>query len=294
MKIVIFGAGAIGGLLGAHLAGNNDVTLVCRKEFAAAVNRDGLRVTGLSDIRVRPKAVTSARGLEPPDMLFITVKAYDTRAAAAEVRHIAGAGTMIVSLQNGLGNLEAIAEALPHAKVVAGVTSHGALVTEPGVIEHTGRSYTVVGGPGAEPVAKVLSEAGIETSVSGDIKADIWYKALVNSAINPIATLMRSPNRVLVEDARLRELAGRVVSEGSAVARAGGIGIDEAAAFDRAMRVAADTAGNRNSMLLDAERGRRTEIMQMNGAISAYGREAGIPTPANDLLTTLINALPRA
>jgi 2-dehydropantoate 2-reductase len=294
LRIIVFGAGAIGGLVGAHLAARHDVTLVCRKENADAVNANGLRVTGLSDILARPKAITSARGRAPPDILFFTVKAYDTAAAVADARELGGPGTLVVSLQNGLGNLEAIVEALPGAKVVAGVTSHGAFVREPGVIEHTGRSYTLVGGPGADTVANALSECGIRTDISADMAEEIWYKAIVNSAINPIATLMRSPNGVLVEEPRLVEFAMRLVAEAVEVAQAGGIDLDAETAREKVMTVARETANNRCSMLQDIERGRRTEIMQLNGEISERGRLAGVATPLNDLLTTLVRAMEKA
>lgn len=291
MKITVFGAGAIGGLIGAHLAQGHEVTLICREKHAAAINQKGLRITGLSDIHVRPKAASSIEGLEQPDILFLTVKARDTEQAIEDAKPLMGPETKIVSLQNGLGNLEAIARVLPDADIIGGVTSHGAILREPGIIEHTGRSYTLVGGPGAGEIAELLTLAGIETRVSDNIQAEIWYKAIVNSVINPIGTLMQERNGLLVRDERFRALARQIVSEGVDVAGARGINLDFETAWKKVIRVATETSENICSMRKDVEAGRRTEIMHMNGAIARYAEEAGIPAPANALMAVLVKAL---
>lgn len=288
---MIFGAGAIGGLFGAHLAQNHDVTLICREKQARAITENGLKITGLSDIHVHPMAAFFLEELEPPDILFLTVKAYDTAQAIADAKPLIGPETKVVSLQNGLGNLEAIAMELPDAAIIGGVTSHGAILREPGIIEHTGRSYTILGGPGAERVAELLSESGIETKASENILSQIWYKAIVNSVINPLGTLMKEQNGLLIRDERFHALARQIVSEGVDVANARGIDLNFESAWQKVIQVATETAQNICSMRQDIEHGRKTEIEQMNGAIARYGWESGISTPANALLTALIKSL---
>ena len=291
MKISIFGAGAIGGLFGAHLAQAHDVTLICREKCAQAITESGLKITGLSDIHVHPKAVFSLENLEHPDILFLTVKAYDTAQAIQDAKSLIGPGTKIVSLQNGLGNLETIANILPDVQIIGGVTSHGAILREPGIIQHTGRSYTLVGGQEARSIASLLTDMGIETMVVDKVHIQIWYKAIVNAVINPIGTLMKDRNGLLIRDERFQALARQIVSEGIAVAEARGITLCPEYAWQRVIQVATETSENICSMRLDIERGRKTEIEQMNGAIARYGSEAGIPTPANALLTALIKAI---
>ena len=291
MNIVIFGAGAIGSLFGAHLARNHEVTLICREEHARAINQNGLKISGLSNIHAHPKAVLSPEDLELPDILFLTVKAYDTRQAIRDARLLIGPETKIVSLQNGLGNLEAIARELPDTAIIGGVTSHGAFLREPGIIEHTGRSYTTVGGPGAKTIASLLTEAGIDTRESDNIQKQIWYKAIVNTVINPIGTLMKDRNGLLIRDQRFQALARQIISEGVEIANARGICLDEKTAWQKVIQVATETAENICSMRLDVERGRKTEIDQMNGAIARYGSELKISTPANGLITELIKSL---
>ena len=288
MKITIFGTGAIGGLFGAHLAQNHEVTLICREKQAQAINSNGLKIIGLSDIHVHPKAVSSLDNLEHPDILFLTVKAYDTAQAIADAKSFIGSETKIVSLQNGLGNLETIASLLPNAKIIGGVTSQGAILQEPGIIQHTGKSYTTVDD---ENIASLLTEVGIETDVSKNILVDIWYKAIVNAVINPIGTLMKDKNGLLIRDERFQALARQIVSEGVDVAVAKGIALCPEYAWKKLIQVVTETSENICSMRLDIERGRKTEIEQMNGAIARYGLELEIPTPTNALLTVLIQGL---
>ena len=287
MRIIIFGAGAIGGLFGAHLNGAHDVTLVCREGIASAINENGLTITGLSDIHATPRAVSSAEGLEHPDILILTVKAYDTETAITEAKPLVGPNTKILSLQNGLGNLETISRIVPETDIIGGITSQGAILRAPGLIEHTGKSYTYVND---ENIARVLSESGIEAQYSKDIQAEIWYKAIVNCVINPLGTLMKDRNGLLVRDSRFEPLARQIVGEGIEVADAKGIALDFDIAWQKVMQVVTETAENICSMRLDVERGRRTEIEQMNGAIARYGTELGIPTPVNSLLTALIKS----
>ncbi len=287
MKIVIFGAGAIGGLFGAHLAKAHDVTLICRKKQAQAINQNGLKITGLSDIHVHPKAVSSLENLEVPDVLILTVKAYDTEQAIQDARPLIGPETKVVSLQNGLGNLETIASILPDAAIIGGITSHGAILREPGMIEHTGKSYTLVDDG---TIASLLTEAGIETKVSKNILVDIWYKAIVNAVINPIGTLMKDKNGLLIQDERFQAIARQIVSEGVTVAGTMGIALCPEYAWQKVIQVATETSENICSMRKDIEQGRRTEIDTMNGAIARHGFELEIPVPANALITALIKS----
>jgi 2-dehydropantoate 2-reductase len=285
LKIVVYGAGAIGSLFGAFLARENEVTLVGREEHVSTVQEKGLIVKGRNEFSSKPNAVTSQEECEIPDLLVITVKSYDTEAAVREACPLIGESTTVMSLQNGLGNLEVTKEILGDVTIIGGVTSHGAVLRRPGVVEHTGIGDTTVGmftGLGdAGELANLLSANGIQTSLSNDITVDIWYKALVNAAINPLATLASSPKGVLLEDEGLRTLAGEIVAEGVSVANAHGIMLDEERAFSNVMKVAEQTAENRNSMLQDLERGKRTEIDQINGAITRLGAEEGVETPVN-------------
>jgi 2-dehydropantoate 2-reductase len=295
LKIVVFGAGAIGSLFGGFLARGHEVTLVCREPHASAILQKGLKIDGLTEMQTMPHAVMSTKGMKAPDIIFLTVKAYDTEPAMKDIKKLVARDTIMVSLQNGLGNMEAIRAAFPDSRLVMAITSHGAILRSPGIVEHTGKSYTTVGdlgdGSDAASIAAMLNGSGIEATISNDIQADIWYKAIVNSAINPISTLLKGRNSVIIERPQLQKLVGAIVAEGVLVARARGIEIDADLALSKVMQVATETSNNICSMRMDVEKNRKTEIMQMNGAIAGYGAEAGIPTPANGLLTALVRAM---
>ncbi len=291
MRIVVFGAGAIGALFGAYLSGNHNATLICREIYARAINENGLRITGLSDFVARPRAVSSTEGVEPPELLIFTVKAYDTAGAAEDAANLVGNSTKILSLQNGLGNLEVLAKAFPDTEIIGGVTSQGAILQKPGVIEHTGKSYTFIGD---ETVASLLTDSGIDSVFTPGIQSEIWYKAIVNSVINPIGTLMGDRNGLLVRDNSFLPLARRIVKEGVEVANSKGNNLIFEKAWEKTIQVATETSENICSMRKDVEAGKRTEIEQMNGAIARFGMDAGIHTPANSLMTALIKSLHNA
>jgi 2-dehydropantoate 2-reductase len=296
MRIVVFGAGAIGSLFGGMLSKDNEVTLIGREQHVTTVREIGLQITGKTEMHTNLEAITSAEKCPKPDVLIFTVKSYDTRKAVEEAKSLIDEDTVIVSLQNGLGNLETIRDHLPGAKIIGGVTSHGAIFVSPGIVEHAGFGDTIVGafsGCGekeAETIAGMLSKANIKTSITADINIEVWYKVLVNAAINPLATLASSPNGVLLEDEGLRKLAEKMVTEGVRVGTAHGIDLNAEEAFSRVMKVASQTAENRNSMLQDLERGKRTEINQINGAIAILGVAVDIDTPINnEIITKIIN-----
>jgi len=296
MNIVILGAGSIGSLFGGLLSVNNDVTMICRPEHAKAIAEDGLTITGKTDLVVKPKALDSVYDLQAPDILFITVKSYDTGQAAEDVKAIVGDETIVVSLQNGLGNLETISEEFPGIQVIGITTSHGARIISPGVVEHAGLGSTVVGGyknekTQAERVAELLNRAGIETSVTENIEKEIWSKALVNAAINPLATILRQENGALLAHDGLQDIMQAIIREGVRVANSQGAGLSEEQVFTRTLDVIVQTAGNRCSMLQDVEKGKRTEIDQISGAIVDTGARNGVKTPVNQMMGTLIRAI---
>lgn len=181
--------------------------------------------------------------------------------------------------------------------VVGVTTSHGAGMVSPGVVEHAGLGSTVVGeyeaceNAEARTIADLLTRAGIETSVTENIKKEIWSKVLVNAAINPLATILRQENGALVAHPGLQDIIKAIIREGVQVANSQGARLSEERVFTRTLDVIVQTAENRCSMLQDIEKGRRTEIDQINGAIVDIGQKIGVETPANQMIATLIRAI---
>lgn len=274
---------------------NHDVILVGRKEHVDAVNMDGLHISGLREGVHRPKARTTAEGLEVQDLVLITVKAYDTRTAAHEAEEIVGDGTVVVSLQNGLGNSEVLGRVFG-SRVIMGVPFMGVTFSSPGHICLAGLGETVLGSPSGQhgmaiKVSEVLSAAGLSTRVSANIGPEIWMKAIVNASINPITALVRRENGCICQQRELHELSKAVCQECTKAAEANGIALGRGDPFAKVLEVARMTARNRSSMLQDVERGKRTEIDAMNGALAEAGESCGLNMPVNRALWSLVRSL---
>ncbi len=292
MKISVMGAGAIGSLFGAMLARSGyDVTLIGREAHINAIKSNGLRVSGLEEFNIKLKAKT--RPVES-DLFLLTVKSYDTEEAikAIPLRK----NTVILTLQNGIGNEDCIATIAGRERVISGKTANGSTLLDPGHIRFTGRGETVIGEldgiitPRVKEIAELFNSAGISTSISTDMKTKIWEKLIVNVGINAITAITGLRNGEILKLPELRELMKIAVEEAIEVARAKGITINE----DMVMRTAAvaeATAMNQSSMLQDMNRGRKTEIDAINGAIVKFGEELNIPVPVNQALTAIVKGM---
>ncbi|MBM9537302.1 ketopantoate reductase family protein [Desulfobulbus alkaliphilus] len=300
MDIVIIGAGAMGGLFGALLAPWARVTLcTTNTEHAAIISRQGLTLTSMKGTicrqRVRivvdpdPEAIAA-------DLVLVCTKARATATAARTALSVLRTNGLVLTLQNGLGNLERIASVVGTSKATAGITSQAATLVAPGHIRHAGDGPTrLAAGPGqserVEAVAALFNRAGIATTVSDDVDSLLWSKLMVNVGINGLAALLRVPNGTLARVPECGQLMVQAVEEAVAVARALGIDLPYEEQVDRVRQVCVQTAENRASMLQDILKGKATEIDVINGAIVARGEEAGVATPVNLLITQLIKAL---
>lgn len=297
MRVVVMGAGAIGSMLGARLADEHDVALIGREPHVRAIRDRGLEVTGHTQRTVDVEAHTDADALDAADVVFVTVKAYQTPQALRDVEPAIGPNTFLVTLQNGLGNAELLARRVGESHAIAGTTSHGCIFHGPGRVEHTGLGDTVIGPlsppdrPAHHQLAEALTEAGIETDVVEDVRPELWSKAAVNAAINPLTAIAGLPNGALLEVDELDRLMREAAREVEAVARSEGIDVDEDAWVERAREVAGKTAENRSSMLQDVERGRRTEIDAICGHVVEVGRRNGVETPRNETLHGLVKGI---
>ena len=303
MRIAVVGAGAMGSLFGAFLAESGEnVTLVdVWREHIDTINRQGLRVYGVSGERVvRVKATTNHFEVGPIDLLILFVKSYNTEQAIRDSISMITEETTILTCQNGLGNVEKIGGVVGLKHVIAGSTMQGATMIGPGEVFHAGIGATYIGelngvvSERVKSIAKILNNAGIETKISKNINGVVWGKVLINAGINAFGALTRMRNGELLEVPELFEMMVEAVQEGVKVAKALGISIEVEDPVQALIDVCKATAKNKNSMLQDIEKGRRTEIDAINGAIVAYGKKIGVKTPVNEMLVTLIKGLEKS
>jgi 2-dehydropantoate 2-reductase len=293
VRILVFGAGAMGSFFGGLLSARHDVTLVGRPDHIAAIRAHGLRISGKTSRIAKPDASVKVPRGARPDIVILATKAYDTAAAMTELK-VFGPKALFVTLQNGLDNGTEIARSA--RRVVVGTTAHGVTLVGPGEVRHAGVGDTVIGAwANVEPrelvrLRDLFEDAGIPTQIASDVRTELWLKAIVNAAINPLAALAGVANGRLVRDRALLAALEGVVREAAAAARAAGADVDPEEILRRTILVARRTAGNRCSMLQDLDRGRKTEIDAITGAIVAIARLNAIPVPRNETLHALVRA----
>ena len=295
MRVVVFGAGSLGSLVGGLLTRRHDVTLVGRQPHIQAIEESGLVIAGVVEAVVVPHAVESVKGLQQADMVVITVKSYDTEAALEAVRPLVAEGTLVVSLQNGLKNAELITMAYP-GKAVIGVTSLGATKSGPGRVYYAGEGDTYFGvwkGEDmiAEKVAEVFNSIGLDSYVTEDIIAELWAKAIINAAINPVTAIAHCKNGRILKDESLLKVVELACREGQRAAKASGVDLGDGDMFDRLKLVLRRTSDNKSSMLQDVERRKRTEIDEISGEIVRRAEAAGVDTPVIRALWLLVSSV---
>jgi 2-dehydropantoate 2-reductase len=299
MKTVIMGAGAMGSLFGGLLTlSGEDVWLVdIWKENIDAMRSNGLKVEDRGKVQIIPvKATTDAASLGKADLVLIFVKTYHTEKAVSDALVLQDENTVFLTLQNGLGNEEAICKQVDRRKVILGVTGQGATFLGPGHIRHAGWGKTYVGELDEKitdrvtQIAQVFRKAGIETEVSSHIHDLVWEKLLVNVGINALAALTGLKNGQLLDYPETVRLMEALVSEAVEVTRRKEIQIDENP-MNRVKVVIEATRENRCSMGQDLDYKRRTEIDAINGAVVREAERLGISVPYNQMITDLIKVV---
>lgn len=296
MKICIIGCGAIGSLFGAHLAKLDDVEVWAydpNAEHVDAINRNGLRLTGLADFVAPVQARSDARQIPECEFGIIAAKTMFTRAAMEATAHIFRDGA-VCSVQNGVGAEEVIAEFVP--RVIMGTTFPAGHVTAPGIVNQDTGGKTWVGPFAPKPatmaevnrLAEAINRSGMICLPMEDARGALWNKLIFNSASNAMGALTRLPHGIACEQVWPVMLA--LAEEGKAVAKALGVTLDgdPVALLDYGKKVA---YRHKPSMLQDVLAQRATEIDALNGGIARIGKEIGVPTPLNDAMTTMIKGL---
>jgi len=294
-KIAVIGAGAVGGYFGGMLArAGAPVVMIGRPAFAEAVKRDGLFLEALQfQERVRVEAsaeLSAARGAE---IVLFCVKTTDNAATAAALAPFVAHDALVVSMQNGVDNVERI-EAAGIANVLPSVVYIGAFVPEPGRIKHTGRGDLVFGpdSPKVRRLEGLFTRAGVPVRISANIRGDLWTKFIANCALNAISALSRAKYGRIAADVETWKLVEGAIVEVLDVARALQVDLGPLAepekAFDLARKIATQLPEAISSTGQDLMRGKRTEIDSLNGFIARRGMELGIPAPANHTLWTLV------
>ncbi len=300
MRVAVIGGGALGSLFAARLTPRAAVWLLSGwPAHQAAIRQAGLRLTHpdgrVETVSVRVAAPEAAPALWA-DLALILVKSPQTEAAAHKAARSLKADGLALTLQNGLGNLETIAAVLGEDRAAQGVTAQGATILAPGSIYHAGAGPTWLAAPaGLRPavaeIAGLFNAAGFETALADNLTEMVWGKLVVNAGINALTAILGRPNGFLAEDESARALMREAAQEAAAVAQAQDIGLPFNYPPAHVEQVARATAPNISSMLADVRRRVPTEVAVINGAVVRAGRRLGVPTPVNNTLLRLVQAI---
>lgn len=291
-QVKIIGSGALGSLFAAFLEKHAEITMLSHwEEQIEAVRSRGLILLDKKGISTNHFfSITNNPGdLQPVQLALVLVKSYQTARAAYELAPIIAPDGLVITLQNGMGNLEVLQAVLGNGRVIQGVTAQGATMMGPGQVRHAGHGPTYLAQtPGKHrPVSDfvaLLNHAGLPAQITEDVKSLQWGKLAVNAGINPLTAILRVPNGYLTQQKAARLVMCAAAEETASTARKLGISLPYPDASARVIEVAEATAQNLSSMLQDVLRGSPTEIDAINGAVANYGRQIGIPTPINDEL----------
>lgn len=298
MNVVVLGAGAIGSFFGGMLSKNNTVILVGRKHHVNEITNNGLTIKGKTSFKRKITAVDHVDAIQlNPDVLLLTVKSFDTLEAITQAQHIISPSTLVLTIQNGLNNIDLIKKIVPEDQIIAGITTQGVQFVKPGVVCHKGKGSTIIGelstqkSKRIQDIALSIQESGIPVDISMDIESEIWKKAIINASINPLTALFQCQNGYLSKNPILSHLIEKICWESVEVAKEKGFSFSFNHILQLTKEVIEDTKQNHSSMLQSVQQGKQTEIDQINGIIAEFGKHYGCNVSLNVLLTKIIKLL---
>ena len=294
-RVAVVGAGAVGGYFGGLLArAGAPVTMIGRPAFVDAVKKNGLFLDTLQfQEKVHVEASSKIEAVRGAEIVFFCVKTTDNAATARAIAPLLAPGALVLSMQNGVDNVEQIKaavgiDALPSVVYVA------ASVPEPGRVKHAGRGDLVIGprSEKTERIAALFSRANVPCRISENIEGELWTKLIWNCALNAVSALGHAKYGQITASGDAWKVVEAAVYEVLAVARAANIhppGLeDPKAALAGALKIATQMAEALSSTAQDMNRGKLTEIESLNGYVSRRGAKLGVPTPVNHALYALV------
>jgi 2-dehydropantoate 2-reductase len=305
MRILVLGAGALGGLIGGRLGeAGEDVTLLeANLARARLLSEEGLFLSEADkgERQVRLRVATSVEGLPPFDLVFVAVKSYQTEDAVRAALPVIGERTWILSTQNGIGNVDRIRRVADSPRILTGITFHSIQHTGPNRMRYrTGIKpiqMSPVGGRVTDEVraiCKMFCDAGLAAEVVDDVDTVVWQKLVHNAVVNPVSALTGMTCSELLEDEDMQAYMRALCLEIAGVMRARGTPLEDPEdPYRPVVRSQRALAKNRPSMWQDLVRGFRTEIDAMNGGIAAEAERLGMQAPLNWAITQLVHSRER-
>lgn len=299
-QILMVGAGSVGGFFGPHLArakADYSLSFLLRPKTLAAVQARGLTIrSATGTFTVHPQASSDPRALPSPDLVILSVKAYDLDEVMAQLAPVLTDRTVVLTLQNGVDTEDRLLARLKRDAVVGGVAYIYSKIVEPGVIDHYKKGAVAIGElngvetPRLLAIRDIFAAAGIPCQLTKDVRRTKWEKMCWNCVFNPLTVLIDDKVAKAIDQPELLRVVHRIVNEIVAVAAASGVTLPADMA-DRVVKWTQEIRDIHTSMYDDWKAGRPTEIDYLNGMMSAMGASLGVPTPVNDTMTALIRTI---
>ncbi|HXX87793.1 MAG TPA: 2-dehydropantoate 2-reductase [Candidatus Acidoferrum sp.] len=290
-RIFVLGAGGIGSICGALLSEKYNVTLIGNKAHMDAINANGLSIVGDVKKTFHPEVMVEIGRIPEKSLVLLTTKAYDSARAISGIRKLLKKDTIILILQNGVGNENVVKQIVPReTKVLRGITNMAAEFLKPGKVRFWRGKTTIESGGDSAKIAGVFNESGLETKLSDNFPTDVWTKLVINCVVNPLSAILEVKNCMIFVDS-LKKVRQSIVKECVDVGAAEGVILPRNLA-DAIDKLAASYT-NISSMYQDLLKGKRTEVDFLNGKIVELGHRNHVKTPVNETIVGFIKFLER-
>lgn len=299
MRIAVIGAGAMGSIYGGHLSLHNDVYLIdTNQEIVDHINNNGLILQeNGSDVTYQPTAVSSSQGLEPADLIILFVKSLFSRAALRSSQNLIGPNTYLMTLQNGSGHEDILAEFVPKNRIIIGTTEDNGAVLAPGHIRRGGTGKTNIGMLTEDeenflPKLKdVLDSCGFQGYIHTNIQQLIWNKLFTNVSLSAVTGVLQVPIGFIAANEHAWNLTCQLIHEAVAVAHGLGLEADEAKIIEGVKQVSVNSPNGITSICADIQNGRKTEVDTISGSVVRASKKCGIPAPTHEMIVELVHAM---
>jgi len=298
MKIASLGAGAMGSLFGGYLSQKNEVCLIeINQGIVEKINRYGVKILRNGEERVLyPKATADSSGIGCMDLVIIFVKSMHTRNALSQNKHLIGGDTYVMTLQNGAGHEQVIAEFVPPERIIIGTTEHNSSIVEPGCVHHGGGGKTTIGlcrGDSSvlQPIVDSFSACGLPAVVTDDVEKAVWKKLLINISASVLTAVLQVKLGYILSDEHAWAIAQTLIREAVAVAKAKGIDLDAEQSIADVKALLAGAKDGYTSIFADLRDGRRSEVDTINGYVVSLAKKLQVPAPSHEFVVNLVHAL---
>ena len=298
MRIVILGSGAMGALFGGYLSKHNEVWMVDTNEHLVnTIQTKGVTIKEENvETIYRPKATTNTRNLKKADLIIVFVKSMHTVTALTHNSHLIGNETYIMTLQNGAGHESKLLGFVDENRVLIGTTQHNSSVISDGYINHGGCGITTIGvlGGNSEKVSYIaenFTKCGFDTTVSNEVKEQIWTKLFLNTAASSLTGILQVPLGFILEDIYACSLMESLAREAVMVAKAEGFTkFDPNKVIEDIKKVLTNSKGGYTSIYTDIKNGDKTEVDTISGSVVDIAKRLGVSVPYHEFVVALIHA----